>query len=823
MGQSGGSEAVTALGLAMYQHRLARGLSLRVLARQLGLSGHGGLLEYERGRRIPPEDVVVGCERVLGIDDGRLVALRDRALAERAAAKTAERQEAQAHHAIRAPVDGPTGTPDAGGHVDIAGRAEAVESGKAMPVALAQLPADVADFTGRDREIAELVAPTTSSIVVISGKPGVGKTTLAVHVAHLLITDHPDAQFYCDLRGVHDPAQPAEVLATVLRALGVTDAGVPASTEERAALYRSLLHDRRAVVVLDNAADEAQVRPLLPGGPRCVTLVTSRSRLSGLSGVHRVPLDVPGPDETLRLLAEIVGRQRIDAALPAAGRLAEACGRLPLAVRIAGNRLAAWPQWTVEYLTERLADERSRLAWLRAGDLEVRAAFAVSHDALAPTARRMFQLLSLVPGPDFGAEMAAILTDIPVPDAEVVLDDLAAVSLVEPAVIPGRYRLHDLLRLYADERLRAEQDDGQRAHATDRMVTWLLDTAIGASATIAPPSKVVLDPGDRFACDRAAAIAWLDAERSNMLGAATRADPALVIRFLDHVVWYLDLRCAWSDLRQLSELAQSVTSDLAAAALAWNSLGLAFWGMGEYAKAVSSHQRAAELAHAAGSLTEEGTAYDRLGMAQWGLNQFVAAIRNHERAIELCRRSGDRWSEASALNHVGRAHYYAGRFAEASDCHQQATARLAALGDVRGEAYARQALGCALAGLGRYDEARECHERALEVFLVVGDPWAAGTARQGLGVALRGLGQPEAALDHLGCALALFEAAPDPLWQAHTHRALGDVLADLGDPVAARSHRQCALAGYRRLGWPLAASVRALLDDPDDTAAEDPR
>jgi len=211
------------LGLALYRLRLSRGLSLRVLARRLGMAGHGGLAEYEKGRRIPPEDVVLACERVLGVRDGRLRQLRERALAERAADRVRDRQGA---------------------------------AGPAAAVPVAQLPADIADFAGREAEAGELCA-LPGGIVVISGKPGVGKTALAVHVAHALTAGYPDAQFYCDLYGVHDPADPADVLARMLRALGMADSQLPPGLEDRAGLYRSLLHGRRAVLVLDNAAGEA--------------------------------------------------------------------------------------------------------------------------------------------------------------------------------------------------------------------------------------------------------------------------------------------------------------------------------------------------------------------------------------------------------------------------------------------------------------------------------------------------------------------------------------------------------------------------------------
>jgi hypothetical protein len=324
----------------------------------------------------------------------------------------------------------------------------------ATPVA--QLPADIADFAGREAEIKEL-GGLPGGIVVISGIPGAGKTALAVRVAHLIADEYPDAHLYCDLAGVRHPADPADVLARMLRALGTPEPGIPGEIEERSLLYRSLLHGRRALLVLDNAADEAQVRPLLPGSHQCLTFITSRSRLAGLAGVHRLDLDVPELEVALRMLGGAIGHERVDAEREAATRLIQACGMLPLAVRIAGNRLAAWPGWTLTHLASRLDDERERLDWLKAGDLDICSAFAVSYEALTGSCARLYRRLAVVPGPDFGQDLAAVLAGVPVPEAQMLLEQLVAVSLIQPASVPGRYRLHDLLRLYARGRLQAEE------------------------------------------------------------------------------------------------------------------------------------------------------------------------------------------------------------------------------------------------------------------------------------------------------------------------------------------------------------------------------
>jgi tetratricopeptide (TPR) repeat protein len=625
---------------------------------------------------------------------------------------------------------------------------------------------------------------------------------------------------------VHAPADPADLLAAMIRALGGADGPLPAGLAERSALYRSLLHGRRALVVLDDAAGEEQVRPLLPGGPHCRTLVTSRSPLTGLAGGHRIGLDVPDTGTAVRLLSEIIGAERVAAEPAAAVRLVTACGLLPLAVRIAGNRLAAWPDWTLTYLTGRLATERDRLAWLTAGDLEVRSAFALSYRALADPARRLFRRLSLVPGPHFGTDLAAALSDEAPSDAalsdeapggagggpgagEVLLDELSAVGLVEPAVEAGRYRLHDLLRLYAAERLRDEEAGGA---AADRLTGYLLDTAHRAAVVVAPVGAAVGAPAAGALPDRAAALGWLDDELANVLGAARLAADERVVDLLRELVWYLDLRCLWGELRELSELAQSVAPDLSAAAMAWNCRGLAYTGMGEYEEAVRSHQRAAELAGSVGDRVEEGSAYDKLGVALWGLGRFAEAADCHRRDVEVCREQGDVWGEAAGLNHLGYALRRQGRLVEAVECHRRAVVLMRDIGDTRSEAMGTCTLGAALAGLGRHAEAYDCQERALAAFTVVGDEWAVGTARHGLAVALAGLGRPDAALEQLRLALATFRTVRDRMWEARTWQTRGDVLAATGDQEQARSCWRRALDRFTELDSPEAAEVRTLLD-----------
>ncbi|GAA0925716.1 AfsR/SARP family transcriptional regulator [Nonomuraea longicatena] len=349
--------------------------------------------------------------------------------------------------------------------------ADPVRAPEARRPVPAQLPAAITDFTGRAALVEELTRAlrpgAALAISALSGLGGIGKTALAVHVAHRVRADFPDGQLFTDLRGAGpDPADPAEVLAAFVRALGVEE--VPDGPAERSALFRSLLAERRVLLLLDNAADAAQLGPLLPGAASCAVLTTSRVRPTGLAGARQFALDVLDPGEALDLLTAIVGRDRVEAEREAAQRLVTACGRLPLAVRIAAARLAARPSWTVSLLVERLADERRRLAELRVGDLALESVFALSYDQISPAQARAFRLLALPDGPDLSAPAATCLIG---PEAEERCEELVDLGLAESPA-PGRYRMHDLLRVFG----RARLGEREQAEALARLLDFHLAT-----------------------------------------------------------------------------------------------------------------------------------------------------------------------------------------------------------------------------------------------------------------------------------------------------------------------------------------------------------
>ncbi|WP_307815546.1 NB-ARC domain-containing protein [Streptomyces sp. 7-21] len=349
-----------------------------------------------------------------------------------------------------------------------------------------------------------------------------GKTTLAVQVAHAAREHFPDGQLYVDLQGAGPaPADPEAVLGSFLRALGTPDDAIPEGVEERAGLYRSLLDGRRVLTLLDNARDAAQVRPLLPGTSGCATLITSRHRMVDLAGAHLVDLDVMSPEEALTLFTRIVGEERVHAESDAAMDVVAACGFLPLAIRIAASRLASRRTWTVSTLARKLSDERRRLDELQAGDQAVKATFELGYSQLTPTQARAFRLLGLAEGPDISLHAAAALLDQDPDTTEDILESLVDASLVESAA-PHRYRLHDLVRLFARDCAEREEDDESRHAGVTRMLDFYLATTRRVYALQRPGDKLVehVHEPETSGLDfmaRSEAVDWLLAEGATLL------------------------------------------------------------------------------------------------------------------------------------------------------------------------------------------------------------------------------------------------------------------------------------------------------------------
>ncbi|MER5973505.1 BTAD domain-containing putative transcriptional regulator [Streptomyces sp. NPDC002055] len=643
----------------------------------------------------------------------------------------------------------------------------------------AQLPASVPDFTGRDAFVGELsdqLDTTEGRVMAVSavaGIGGVGKTTLAVHVAHVARDRFPDGQLYVDLQGAGArAAEPEAVLGAFLRALGTPDSAIPDSVEERAALYRSTLDGRRVMVLLDNARDAAQVRPLLPGTDGCAALITSRVRMVDLAGAHLVDLDVMNPEEALQLFTKIVGAERVGSEREAALDVVAACGFLPLAIRIAASRLAARRTWTVSALAAKLADERRRLDELQAGDLAVKATFELGYGQLEPQQARAFRLLGLAEGPDISLAAAAAVLDLDPYDAEELLESLVDTSLLESAA-PGRYRYHDLVRLYARSCAeRDEQPPAERHAAMSRLLDFYLATAAGIYALERPGDHVVnhlaYTPGDGLAFeDRTQALDWLFSEAACVLAAARQSATGDTLRRA------ADLLLATQDLSESGAVArqyeQSARAVIAAAS--------------EQGDAQAEARARTVLAH---------------GHSLAG--RFQEAGAESGRALELGRAAQDPIPCCTAPNDLGIIAIYENRHRDAQTHLNEALAAFRADRNRPGEASALSNLSRVQLNMGNPTHAVELAEQALAIYRGLGGTLRMANGLYALGLALTALGQHDAALEQLGDALAVFRENRQRFWVGMTlYRIAETHLAD-DRPAQAAAHAEQALAQLHGIG-----------------------
>lgn len=637
-----------------------------------------------------------------------------------------------------------------------------------------QLPAAPADFTGRSAELDLLVSAGSgeaTEVSVVVGKPGAGKTALAVRAAHQLVDRYPDGQLYLDLRGTSaTPTQPFDALGQLLRALGLVDQEVPTDLDGRIGRYRSLIHDRAVLIVLDNAADERQVRPLLPAGARCRALVTGRQALLGLDTSQRITLGELTAAEAVRLLIGIVGAQRVAAEQLPARALARLCGHLPLALRIAGNRLASRPDWTIASLVAVMRDQRTRLSQLSVGDLAVRPAFAVSHAQLPALTRTVFAMLSLVPAPDFGVGSAASLAVADLPEAAGLLEELADAHLIEPADRSGRYRFHDLLWLFANERRAADHTPDQVHTAQCRWVDWLVTHAVAAGAWLDPSGD--LTPASAQIADRAHALAWLADEHDTILAFVRRAEgldaDAELLDLAAGLAWYFDLCGRWEDWRELNEHALAAAhrlGDYRHAAIIMNQFGVALYCLRRMDAAIELHHMALKTSREVDDPIEEATALHSLGVDFEEVGRLPDAVDHHRQALAIADRIDKPWLQGRSLGKIADSLLLMGRFADAVDFSARARSVAAGLGDPRGEAYSLCRLGRAVHGLGRLPEAISHLSASAELFCRLCDQWSEGWARHSLGLAYQDSGLLTDARDQYRRALALFEQIGDRHWQ----------------------------------------------------------
>ncbi|HEV7646673.1 MAG TPA: tetratricopeptide repeat protein [Actinophytocola sp.] len=654
------------------------------------------------------------------------------------------------------------------------------------PVRLAQLPAAAATFVGREAELVALSGilsyegePGTPPVVAIDGPPGAGKTALALRVAHSVADQYSDGQLYVDLRGYSPDGQPRsvdEVLEEFLTALGVQMDVIPAGLEARAKLYRSVLADRRVLVVLDNAADSQQLEPLLPASSGCGVVVTSRKRLGGLTvqGDRRVTLGPMAEEESTTLLCKVIGKERSRAEPEAIRALANRCGHLPLALRIAAERVATHPHHSVSLLVEELASEELRLEALSTDDsVAVKTVFSWSYRDLSADAARMFRLLGLHSGSHVRTGAAAALAGQPLARARRLLDRLTGVHLVE-GLGNERYRMHDLLRVYAAEQAAGEESDEERMLALRRLIDWYLHNTYAANHVLAPQrhdpvlekSQFAIDVGE---FDYDSALQWCELEMSNIAGATRTA-----VEIGENVAgWqlpagsfnYLNLRkrwTAWVASHEVGVIAARRAGDRYGEAWVLNNLAIAYRELRRTDDAKECFMEARALRTELGDRVGQAWSLTGIGFIGFDQSRFDTAALHFGEALDIFREVGDRHGEGIALANVGDAYRCLSDYDRAVDALEQALALFRDIRDSYGECYTLVKLGETYSELARQADALDCFQRALETRRELGDRWGVGETLHKRGLVLFDSGQPDLARESLREAFSIFDELGDP-------------------------------------------------------------
>jgi DNA-binding SARP family transcriptional activator/tetratricopeptide (TPR) repeat protein len=665
----------------------------------------------------------------------------------------------------------------------------------------AQLPPDPTDFTGREELVQQLTelfdgAHSGTAVVVVAGPGGAGKSALTVHVAHQVKDVYPDGQLHVDLRGTGPvPASPAEVLGRFLRALQVDPSAIPDSVDERMDAYRTCMSGRRMLVVLDDAANEQQVRPLLPGSATCAVLVASRSRLPGLASAQLVELDMLTPEEATALLARIAGQERIAASPDAAARIVRSCGQLPLAVRIAGARLASRRQWSAGLLADRLADERRRLDELRVGDQQVRASIEMSYRGLDPEMQAAFRLLGRLGVSDFQCWVVAALLDTDPARAEDVVEQLVDAQLVDYTFVDQtgqmRYRLHDLIRIYArGQAERDESEPGQLA-AVKRVITcWLavverlsghiVDRATSGAVDVTPAPPPRPADQDQIATALADPRRWLDAEQTSLILAV---ELAAELGF--------------------DELAVGLAAVLCASGYAFNHVD-DLWSR--------VHQAALGAARRAGNVYGEAVLIAALGQRRYEQDRFADSRRHLSESVRMFRDLDDARGEAATLIALGLACREQGYLPEAQHFLKQAETPIRALDDDQAIGHWQRILGSVHLEQGHFAETDAALDAALIAYQRAGSRRGMALTRRTMGLAHRARGRLTESEQVLAQALSTFRDLGDLILEAFSLRALAKTYLRMGRIDDAYEPLHSALAVHRAKHdrWAEAMTLRTL-------------
>ncbi|WP_460520630.1 AfsR/SARP family transcriptional regulator [Flindersiella endophytica] len=687
-------------------------------------------------------------------------------------------------------------------------------SGPATQPVPAQLPAPVTSFTGRTAELLRLDAGTAGGdalvIATITGPAGVGKTALAVHWTQRVRARFPDGQLYVNLRAYSPTPDVSELeaLSRFLRALNVPAEQVPGDLDEAGALYRSLLAGKRVLVVLDNAASASQVRPLLPGSPGCVALITSRARLTGLvakEGAIALPLEALTDGEAYELLRGLLGDDRVADEASASGELARLCGNLPLALRIAAANLSTARHVSIADHVRSMAGNRLDALEIHGAPNEgVRAALDLSCATLGSDARRLFVRLSLVPGPDVTTAAAAVLVDSKdMASVQHDLDQLTSANLVADPVA-GRYTLHDLVRAYAVEKAVDDESSADREEALGRLYDYYLEHVLAAAELLYPEMLRLPRPEDaapapdaiRFGHETEA-LAWLDDERSNLVAAivyTAQAGPREVAyRLADALRGYLLARMLLPDWEVVVESALSAATacdDVRALAATHLSVGMLHSLHERTSSAIDALSTAATYAREAGWKAGECVATGNMGGQYWMLGQLELAAKFSMRSLRMRRRLGWRTGEASAVGDLGMICWGLGKLEDSAGYLTQAVSLYSEQGLKVPAAKAGTALGITYHALGRLDDALDRLSSSLTVLRDAGDRYFTGYTMAALTELYLDLGKPTAAFELAAQTVELADQTGHQHVKAMSLSAYGEIMRQRGDhPAALEAYR----------------------------------
>lgn len=674
-----------------------------------------------------------------------------------------------------------------------------------------QLPADITTFTGRAEETEALCRLLVGEandvthklpVVALVGLGGVGKTALAVHVAHILSSQFPDGHLYANLRSNSQPIDPADLIARFLRDLGIDPGQIPVDAEARTAVYRALLAGRRILVVLDDVSDTAQARPLLPGTASCGVLITSRRRLHDLEGITILDLDVLPPDCASQLFAHIAGEERVRAEPDAAQEVVAACGGLPLAIRIAGAQLASHRSWSVRNLAEHLADQRNRLDTLQAGNLAVRTAFGASYSNLRRRrngekegidASQLFRFLSLWTGPSISLPAASALMGKPEASVLSALQTLADEHLLESPA-SGRYCFHDLIRIYAAERTHIEETMESQETAITRLLNWYLHTTEAAAQVISPQNTRVplssrlggVRPLDFRSIEEA--IAWCEAERACLVAATSLANNSA----LHELAWkvpaaamsFFYRRGYWSDWVATHEIglgSARAIEDRHAEAWMLNNLGIVS-GIRHMEESIDYLQQAMAICAEIDDRRGEARTANNVATACLNLRRFDAALEVAQRSLQIQRKAGLRHGEGIALRNLGNCYRHSGSYDQALGLLQQSLVILRELGDRDAEADTLADLGDTYLGLDQGSKSREFLRQSLAITRAIGNRYGEARTLRRLGHAEIQAGNARQAHQLLSEATSLFEELGDRAQAAETQAAAARIAPTEADP-----------------------------------------